>query len=96
MLKLIVSKDEVFYLLDKPTFRQLIHYLRPSLLMKDIPHHIKIHEEVLVHARQAKSKVKAMLQVHNAFSFCLPGFVLIILQDCWGGDLLHIRHLDIW
>jgi hypothetical protein len=70
MVELIISEDKAFYFLDKPTFRQLIHYLCPSLSMKDIPHCTKICEEVLVHAGQAKSKVKAMLQVCNAFSFC--------------------------
>ena len=70
MVELIVSKDKAFYLLDKPTFCWLIHYLHPSLSMKDIPHRTKIHEEVLVCAGQAKSKVKAMLQVRNTFSFC--------------------------
>jgi hypothetical protein len=69
LVELIVTKDDAFYLLDKPVFQQLIHYLRPNLTIKDIPHHTRICEEVLAHAVQAKFKLKAMLQVHYAF-FC--------------------------
>jgi hypothetical protein len=59
LVELIVSKDDAFYLLDKPVFRQLIHYLRPTLALKDIPHRTKIREEILARAVQAKSKMKA-------------------------------------
>ena len=69
VVELIVSEDDAFYLLDKPVFRKLLHYLRPNLAMKDIPHRTKIHEEVLARAVQAKSKMKATLQVCYAF-FC--------------------------
>jgi hypothetical protein len=37
LVELIVSEDNAFHLLDKPAFRQLLHYLRPTLLSKDIP-----------------------------------------------------------
>jgi hypothetical protein len=63
VVELIVSEDNAFLLLDKPMFRQLLHYLRPALPMKDILHRTRIHEEVLAHAGQAKAKLKAMLQV---------------------------------
>jgi len=69
LVELIVTEDDAFYLLDKPVFRQLIHYLRPNLAIKDIPHRTRIREEVLAHAVQAKSKLKATLQVRYAF-FC--------------------------
>jgi hypothetical protein len=70
IVELVVSEDDTFYLLDKPTFRQLIHYLRPTLSPKEIPHHTKICEEILAHAAQAKSKLKATLQVcHAAHAF---------------------------
>ncbi len=68
-MELIVSEDDAFYLLDKPIFQQLVHYLRPNLAIKDIPHHTRMREEVLAHAVQAKSKLKAMLQVRYTF-FC--------------------------
>ena len=67
VVELIVSEDDAFYLLDKAPFRQLIHYLRPTLATKDIPHRTKICEEVLARSVQAKSKLKATLQVCYAF-----------------------------
>ena len=67
VVELIVSEDDAFYLLDKPAFHKLLHYLRPNLAMKDIPHHTKIREEVLARAVQAKSKLKATLQVRHTF-----------------------------
>ena len=70
IVELVVSEDDAFYLLDKPTFRQLIHYLRPTLSPKEIPHCTKIREEILARAAQAKSKLKATLQVcHAAHAF---------------------------
>jgi len=69
LVELIVSEDDAFYLLDKPAFCQLIHYLRPTLSLKDIPHRTKICKEILARAVQAKSKMKATLQVCYAF-FC--------------------------
>jgi len=67
VVELIVSEDDAFYLLDKPAFRRLIHYLRPTLTIKDIPHRTRIREEVLARAVQAKSKLKEILQVRYAF-----------------------------
>ncbi len=61
VVKLIVSEDDAFHLLNKPTFCKLLHYLHPTLAMKDIPHRTKIHQEVLACTMQAKSKLKAML-----------------------------------
>jgi hypothetical protein len=67
VVELIISEDNAFYLLDKPAFCWLIHYLRPTLTIKDIPHRTRIREEVLACAVQAKSKLKETLQVHYAF-----------------------------
>jgi len=70
IIELVVSEDDAFYLLDKPAFHQLIHYLRPTLSPKEIPHRTKIREEILACAAQAKSKLKATLQVcHAAHAF---------------------------
>src|SRR5260221_6393036 len=69
LVELIVSEDEAFYLLDKPAFRQLLHYLRPTLASRDIPHHTKIREEVLHRAVKAESNLKATLQVRSTFHF---------------------------
>ena len=68
LVELIVTEDEAFQLLDRPAFRQLLNYLRPTLPNGDIPHRTKIHDEVLARAVQAKSKVKAALQVHSMFA----------------------------
>jgi hypothetical protein len=65
LVELIISEDNAFHLLDKPAFRQLLHYLRPTLLSKDIPHRTKIRAEILERAKQAEYKVKASLQVHS-------------------------------
>jgi len=69
LVELIVSKNDAFYLLDKPAFHQLIHYLRPSLTIKDIPHRTKIREEVLARAVLAKMKPKETLQVRYTYTF---------------------------
>jgi hypothetical protein len=66
IVELVVSEDNMFYLLDKPAFCQLIHYLRPTLSPKEIPHRTKIHEEILACTAQAKSKLKATLQIRHA------------------------------
>ena len=66
IIELVVSEDDAFYLLDKPAFRQLIHYLRPTLSTKEIPHRTKICDEILARTVQAKSKLKATLQVRHA------------------------------
>jgi len=69
LVELIVSEDNAFYLLNKPVFRQLIHYLWPSLAIKDIPHRTKIREEVLARAVLAKTKLKETLQVCYTYTF---------------------------
>jgi len=63
LVELIISEDDAFLLLDKPVFRHLLHYLRPSLRLNDIPHRTKVCGKVLVRAVEAESKVKAALQV---------------------------------
>ena len=67
LVKLVVSEDNAFLLLDKPAFQQLIQYLCPSLPQQDIPHRTKIREEVLAHTVQAESRVKVALQVCSVF-----------------------------
>ena len=69
VVELIISEDNAFHLLNKPTFCKLLHYLHPTLAMKDIPHCTKIYEEVLACTVQAKSKLKAMLQVCHMFLY---------------------------
>ena len=68
LVELIVTEDEVFQLLNRPMFQQLLNYLCPMLPNGDIPHPTKIYDEVLACAVQAKSKVKAALQVHLMFA----------------------------
>src|SRR5712691_7884099 len=63
LVKLVLSEDEVFTLLEKPAFRHLLHYLHPGLASSDMPHRTKIHKEVLQCAVQAESNLKATLQV---------------------------------
>ena len=90
LVELIVTEDDAFQLLDRPAFQRLIHYLHPTLAIKDIPHRTKIREEVLAHAEQAKSQLKAMLQVCYLF-VCLVKWVLTMLQGRRGGYLIHLR-----
>ena len=78
LVQLIVTEDKAFHLLDKPVFRQLIHYLCPTLPNKEIPHRTKIREEVLIRTVEAEYKLKASLQVRRTFS--LPCDVLTMLQ----------------
>jgi hypothetical protein len=77
LVELIVSEDHSFYLLDKPAFRQLLHYLRPTLSRKDIPHRTRIRQETLARAVEAESKVKETLQVCSSrLETCLKHEVL--------------------
>ena len=96
LVQLVVTEDDAFYLLDKSAFRQLIHYLRPTLSTKEIPHRTKIREEILARAAQAKSKLKATLQVCHVFCLLLSKILtmLSMLQGCRGGDIFHLQHLD--
>ena len=68
LVELIITEDEAFQLLDRPTFWQLLNYLCSTLPNGDIPHCTKIHNKVLAHAVQAKSKVKAALQMCSMFA----------------------------
>ena len=68
LVELVVTEDEAFQLVDKPTFRQLLYYLHPTLPKGGIPHRTKIHDEILARAAQAKVKVKAILQVRPMFT----------------------------
>jgi hypothetical protein len=63
IVQLVVSEDNAFQLLDRQSFRQLLHYLRPMLHSKDIPHRTKIREVILERAKQAEGRVKFVLQV---------------------------------
>jgi hypothetical protein len=78
LVQLIVTEDEAFHLLNKPTFYQLIHYLRPTLPDKEIPHCTKICEEVLACVVEAKYTLKASLQVYGMLSLLCD--VLTMLQ----------------
>ena len=68
LVELVVTEDEAFQLLDKPVFWRLLHFLHPTLPKGGIPHHTKIHDEILACAVQAKAKVKAILQVWLTFT----------------------------
>jgi len=68
LVKLIVTEDEAFQLLDKPVFQHLLYYLHPTLPKGGIPHRMKIYDEILAHTVQAKAKVKAILQVCLTFA----------------------------
>ena len=70
IVELVVSEDNAFQLLDRESFRQLLHYLRPKLRSQDIPHHTKIREVILEHAKQAEDRVKVVLQVCSDVYCC--------------------------
>ena len=55
---------QAFQLVDKGSFHQLLSYLRPSLLDKEIPHRTKLRTEVLEWASAVEGRVKEKLQVH--------------------------------
>jgi len=96
LVKLVVTEDEAFQLLDKPMFQCLLYYLHPTLPKGGIPHCTKIHDKMLACTVQAKAKVKAILQVCLTFACHDLWEVLTILQGGWGGNLLYIWHLEFW
>ena len=61
---------QAFQLVDKPAFRNLLQYLRPSLSECDIPHQTKTRTEIIERADVAVECVKDKLKVswrHNKF-----------------------------
>lgn len=68
LIELVVSEDHAFKILDRPTFRRLLLYIRPSLQDRDIPHRTKLRQLILERAKDAEDKVKAVLGVR--FIFC--------------------------
>ena len=54
---------QAFQLVDKGSFRQLLTYLRPSLLNNEIPHCTKLCTEILEWASVVEGHVKERLQV---------------------------------
>jgi hypothetical protein len=49
--------------IDKPAFRNLLLYARPSLQDSDIPHRTKFRKEILARAKAVEARVRDKLQV---------------------------------
>ena len=62
IVQLVVSEDEAFQLVDKPSFRQLILYCRPALTECDIPRCTKVWETIMEWAETVIQRVKTMLK----------------------------------
>ena len=64
--------------IDKPAFRNLLLYARPSLQNSDIPHRTKLRKEILARAKAVEERVRVKLQVR-----------LLTLFNHWNSCLLH-------
>ena len=69
---------QAFQLVDKPSFRRLLQYLQPSLSEHDIPHHMKIHNEILDHFKLGLSRVLETIEVRRSALPC---------KFCWSNHL---------
>ena len=61
---------QAFQLVDKPSFRRLLQYLRPSLSERDIPHRTKIHDEILDRSKLGLSRVLETIEVRRSTLPC--------------------------
>ena len=53
---------QVFQLVNKDSFRQLLMFMWPSLTKRDIPHQTRIHNEIHRRACNAQDKVGSALE----------------------------------
>jgi hypothetical protein len=63
IMELIVTEDEAIQLIDKPAFRHLLQYARPSLTEKDIPHRTKLTDTIKARAISIVQTIKERLAV---------------------------------
>ena len=54
---------QAFQLVNKPAFRNLLQYLRPSLSERDIPHRTKTRTEIMERAEVAVECMNNKLKV---------------------------------
>ena len=47
IVQFVVADDQSFLVLEKPSFRNLLRYLRPNMKDSDIPHRTKLREEIM-------------------------------------------------
>lgn len=59
---------QAFQVVEKPPFRRLLKYLRPTLSNSDIPHRTKTRDEIMTRAKIVMERVKDKLAV-RAFTF---------------------------
>ncbi|KAG1773678.1 hypothetical protein EV702DRAFT_1201002 [Suillus placidus] len=63
IMELVVTEDEAIQLIDKPAFRRLLQYARPSLTEKDIPHRTKLTDTIKSRAMTVVKTIKERLAV---------------------------------
>ncbi|KAF7372005.1 Zinc finger BED domain-containing protein RICESLEEPER 2 [Mycena venus] len=78
LVKLVVSEDNAFRLVDKGPFRRLMHYMRPSLQKKDLLHRTKMMSEVLERTKKVEARLRE--KIKN-----IPGQVSFTF-DTWTSD----------
>ncbi|KAG1883996.1 hypothetical protein F4604DRAFT_1677163 [Suillus subluteus] len=61
IMELIVMEDEAIQLIDKPAFRRLLQYARPSLTEKDISHRTKLTDTIKSRAMTVVENIKERL-----------------------------------
>jgi hypothetical protein len=47
IIQFVVEDDQSFLVLEKPSFRNLLRYLRPNMKDSDIPHRTKLREQIM-------------------------------------------------
>ncbi|KAG1868644.1 hypothetical protein F4604DRAFT_1682281 [Suillus subluteus] len=61
IMELIVTEDDAIQLIDKPAFRRLLQYARPTLTEQDIPHRTKLTETIKSRAMTVVENIKERL-----------------------------------
>lgn len=47
IIQFVVEDDQSFLVIEKPSFRNLLRYLRPNMKESDIPHRTKLREDIM-------------------------------------------------
>jgi len=83
---------QAFQLVDKPSFRRLLQYLRPSLSERDIPHRTKIHDEILDRSKLGLSRVLETIEVRRSTLPCKFFWFNCLRRRSTARCLWHLTH----
>jgi hypothetical protein len=91
-MEFIVTEDEALQLVDKPAFRNLLHYVRSGLTEHDIPHCMKLTETIKARAEAIVNVIcECLSKIDSKVSMMFNSWTSII------GDLFFsVTSYYIW